>query len=109
MCGIDNNTSHPNTKQLLEGLPKNWGKWGPDDEVGALNYLQQAEVLRGVAAVRQGKTFTLQVQIGHPGGDPMWPARNPSMRFNTLDRSHYQAGKQPSMTGGAEYLSLIHI
>ncbi|KAF0866018.1 cyclase family protein [Pseudomonas chlororaphis] len=103
MCGIDNDNNHPNTQQLLEGLPKNWGKWGPDDEVGALNYLQQAEVLRGVAAVRQGKTFTLQVQIGHPGGDPMWPARNPSMRFNTLDRSHYQAGKQPSMTGGAEY------
>nr|WP_256343990.1 hypothetical protein [Pseudomonas sp. IPO3775] len=74
MCDL-HNKNEPNTRELLEGLPKNWGKWGPDDEVGALNYLTEAEVLRGVASVRQGKTFTLQVQIGHPDGDPMWPAR----------------------------------
>ena len=30
--------------------PKNWGKWGPDDEVGALNYLDAEEVLRRRAA-----------------------------------------------------------
>lgn len=102
MCDL-HNKNEPNTRQLLEGLPKNWDKWGPDDEVGALNYLTETEVLRGVASVRQGKTFTLQVQIGHPDGDPMWPARNPSMRFNTLDHSHYHFGKQPHMAGGAAY------
>jgi len=25
--------------ELLDGCPKNWGRWGPDDEVGALNFL----------------------------------------------------------------------
>jgi kynurenine formamidase len=103
MCDLPGNNHQPDTAKLLEGLPKNWGKWGPDDEVGALNYLQAEQVLCGVAAVRQGKTFTLQVQIGHPDGDPMWPARAPSMRLNTQDRGHYLCGKQPLMTGGAQY------
>lgn len=43
----------PVVADLLRDAPKNWGKWGPDDEVGLLNYLTQAEVLRGVAAVLQ--------------------------------------------------------
>ena len=30
----------PSMNELLGAdTPKNWGKWGPDDEVGALNYL----------------------------------------------------------------------
>ena len=37
----------PHVAELLRDAPKNWGKWGADDEVGSLNYLTQAEVLRG--------------------------------------------------------------
>jgi hypothetical protein len=32
-------TPVPHTSELLADSPTNWGKWGPDDEVGALNYL----------------------------------------------------------------------
>ena len=28
----------PPVGKLLKDSPKNWGKWGPDDEVGSLNY-----------------------------------------------------------------------
>ena len=42
--------------QLLAGSPKNWGRWGPDDEVGSLNFLTQSEVLRGVRAVARSVT-----------------------------------------------------
>ena len=38
--------------ELLESSPKNWGKWGPEDEVGALNYLDRAAVLRGAGSIR---------------------------------------------------------
>ena len=48
---------------LGSDTPTNWGKWGPDDELGALNYLDAAEVLRGVRHIRTGKVFTLQVQM----------------------------------------------
>jgi len=43
---------------LLQGTASNWGKWGPDDEVGSLNYLTPQEVLRGVAHIKTGSVFT---------------------------------------------------
>jgi kynurenine formamidase len=93
----------PNMGELLDQLPKNWGRWGAEDELGGLNYLTAAEVLRGVAAVRQGKTFTLQVQMGAPEGDPIWPGRTGPKRVNTMDRGHYLCGKGVPLTGDAEY------
>ena len=32
-------TEIPTMDEVLKEAPKNWGKWGDDDEVGALNYL----------------------------------------------------------------------
>jgi kynurenine formamidase len=93
----------PEATQLLENSPKNWGKWGPDDEVGSLNYLTSAEVLRGVSAVKQGKTFTLQVLMGHPKGDPVWPGRTGPTRVNVMDKGYFMAGKGPDFPGHAEY------
>ncbi|MCU1569950.1 MAG: metal-dependent hydrolase [Naasia sp.] len=81
--------------------PKNWGKWGPDDEVGSLNYLTSAEVLRGVAAVRSGETFTLQVPIGSPksDGDPVWPNRSSAIRTAVMDEGFFRRG-EAAPTGG---------
>jgi kynurenine formamidase len=98
-----NANKKPVVADLLRDAPKNWGKWGPDDEVGSLNYLTQAEVLRGVAAVRSGKTFTLQIQMGNPKGDPVWPGRQQARRLNVLDKGHYFCGKRPHFPGQAEY------
>jgi kynurenine formamidase len=93
----------PEIAELLRDSPKNWGKWGTDDEVGALNYLTRAEVLRGVAAVRSGKTFTLQIQMGNPKGDPVWPGRSQACRMNVMDKGHYMCGKGPLFPGLLEY------
>ena len=30
--------------ELQKNAPKNWGKWGDDDQVGALNYLDDSQV-----------------------------------------------------------------
>lgn len=93
----------PTVAELTQGLPKNWGRWGAEDEVGSLNFLTQAEVLRGVASVRHGKTFTLQVQMGNPKGDPVWPGRNQAQRINVLDEGHFLCGKGPEFPGGLHY------
>ena len=45
------------------------------DEIGALNFLTSAEVLRGIRAVQQGKVFALGVPVARPGGDPIYPGR----------------------------------
>lgn len=74
--------------------PKNWGKWGPDDEVGSLNYLTPQEALRGVTAIRSGESFTLQIPIGKPGfPDPAHPTRTPAVRTATSDEGFFQRGE----------------
>jgi kynurenine formamidase len=90
-------------EELLKDSPKNWGRWGEDDEIGCLNFLTPEEVLRGIASVTSGKVFTLCVPIGNPGGDPVWPGRSGAVRINTQDKSHYLAGKKQPLPGGLEY------
>ena len=93
----------PSAGELLRDAPRNWGRWGADDEIGALNFLGNPEVLRGAQAVRQGKTFTLQIPMGMPGGDPVWPGRNQPQRINVIDEGHYLCGKGPNFPGGLHY------
>ncbi|RIV86807.1 cyclase family protein [Aurantiacibacter zhengii] len=103
MCEHDHSTDHPSAKALLDGLPMNWGKWGPDDEVGSLNYLDPSQVMRGVGSVRSGKVFTLQIPMGHEKGDPIWPGRKMAQRYNVLDKGDFLSGKMPEIPGGTEY------
>lgn len=96
----------PTMHELLgEDAPKNWGKWGADDEVGALNYLDAAQVLRGVQHVKSGEVFTLQIPMGHPHGDPVFPGRESIKRENVLDESSWDPGKEgaPEFPGGLHY------
>ena len=70
--------------ELLKDAPKNWGRWGANDEIGCLNFLTSEEVLRGVRAVKQGKVFMLGVPVARPEGDPTHPLR--SQPIHTLTR-----------------------
>lgn len=45
----------------------NWGRWGADDQRGTLNLITPAAVLRGAAAVRSGKTFSLAIPFDEHG------------------------------------------
>jgi kynurenine formamidase len=87
----------------LDGLPNNWGRWGPDDEVGSLNFLDQKEAMRGMAAAGEGKVFALGLPIADRRGDPVWPGRVETLRYNTQDRASYVYGKTKPFAGGVEY------
>lgn len=94
----------PQLTELLADAPTNWGKWGPDDEVGSLNYLTAEQVLAGAALIRKGALFTLQRLIGDPKGDPVWPGRSPATREMILDESHWDdGGDGPAFPGGLHY------
>ncbi len=93
----------PTMDVLLENSPKNWGRWGDDDEVGALNFLTAEEVLRGVQHVRTGEVFTLQRLIGDPKGDPVWPGRTPAVRTQILDEASWDGADAPAFPGGLHY------
>jgi kynurenine formamidase len=80
---------------ILEAAPSNWGKWGTEDEIGAVNRLDSEAVLRGIAAIEDGTVLTLGAPINDPDGDPVWPnsRRSPPETFMVTDKGHVEAGK----------------
>lgn len=102
---MSTSTPHPvpELTEYLRDSPSNWGKWGPDDEVGSLNYLTRDEVLRGIGHVVSGNVVTLQRLIGDPKGDPVWPSRTPAVRTMVSDESTWDSADAPQYPGGAHY------
>jgi kynurenine formamidase len=89
-------------ERLQTDAPRNWGKWGDADEVGALNYLDAAQVKRGAQAVRSGKTFTLQIPMTHDDG-PVFPGRVAMQHYMSQDEALYSSGKADPVAGGIKY------
>lgn len=53
----------------------NWGRWGPDDERGTLNYITAEHVRSATALVRSGCTVSLSLPLNtHAGPDDPRPA-----------------------------------
>ena len=46
---------------------KNWGKWGPDDELGVLNYVTPEDIVNAAKLVRKGKVFRLGLNLDENG------------------------------------------
>lgn len=88
--------------QLQADAPNNWGKWGDGDEVGALNYLDADQVIRGSKAVKTGDTFTLQIPMTH-GKGPVFPGRVPTMHYMAQDGAMYTSGKSEALAGGVKF------
>jgi kynurenine formamidase len=74
----------------VSGPGGNWGRWGADDEAGALNLLGPQTVLAAVAAVRTGRVIALAQPIGPATTVP--PHRHPPRRFMDRDAGDYAAG-----------------
>jgi kynurenine formamidase len=50
------------TPELLEEYCvrfRNWGTWGPDDEIGTLNYITPQKIVQAAGLVKQGKVISL--------------------------------------------------
>jgi len=105
---------------VLSRLPDNWGKWGADDEIGTLNYLDGEEAFRGMQAAMRGpkdeiEVFTLQPAysgdvIPTPDngdastvGDPVFPTRQPARRDQVVDDRHYDRGIVDPLVGGMKF------
>jgi kynurenine formamidase len=45
----------------------NWGRWGPDDEVGTLNFISPEKIVAAGSLVRQGDCFSLAIPLDRWG------------------------------------------
>lgn len=55
----------------------NWGEFGPDDQIGRLNYITNDKVLQGVAEVKEGRSFCLSLPLNRPGTAALATSRRP--------------------------------
>lgn len=46
---------------------RNWGKWGPDDELGTMNYVTAEKITAASRLVRRGKVFSLALPLDSNG------------------------------------------
>lgn len=46
---------------------KNWGKWGPEDELGVLNYVAAEDVVNAARLIRKGRVFALGLNLDERG------------------------------------------
>jgi kynurenine formamidase len=65
-------------RQLAERC-SNWGRWGPDDELGTLNHIQAEDVVAASGLVRSGRVFSLAIPVDENG-----PQTGGFGRFNPI-------------------------
>jgi kynurenine formamidase len=87
--------------QGLAAACSNWGKWGPEDERGTLNYITAEKRQRAAALVRRGAVFSLSIPFDADG-----PQRGRGGRVNPIHlMSMDGADEDPryELAGGARY------
>ena len=45
----------------------NWGRWGPDDEAGTLNFVAPEDIIAAAGLIRKGKVFSLALNFDNQG------------------------------------------
>ena len=60
---------------------RNWGRWGPDDERGTLNYITPDAIVEAARLVKRGAVFSLAIPFNAKG-----PQINQPRRFNPIHR-----------------------
>ena len=69
---------------------RNWGKWGPDDELGTLNYITPDTIAEACRLATTGKVFALGVPLQREG-----PQSGTRARFNPIHAMFRDGGDRP--------------
>ena len=64
-------------ERIFESV-KNWGRWGPDDQLGTMNFVTPATVRAAAGLVRSGRRVSMEIPINTKAG-PDNP--NPAIHF----------------------------
>ena len=83
-------TPIPTEEEVRSYIEKvsNWGRWGPDDQLGTLNLLTPEKTARAASLVREGRTVSC--------ARPILPEPAPDVRIPPL---HFMLGSGEDVTG----------
>ncbi|NYT67547.1 cyclase family protein [Pusillimonas noertemannii] len=80
----------------------NWGKWGPDDEIGTLNYVSPDDIKAAAGLVRKGSVFSLGLEFDRNGPQKgLWGNRYNPIHTMLATGTDAVAGNQDA--GGLRY------
>src|SRR3954468_22329200 len=82
----------------------NWGRWGADDVLGTLNFLDEAKRREGAACVRRGASFSLAQSFDMNGPQKGWRRRTNPVHTMLDTGTDAERGTQgfPHGLGGAD-------
>src|SRR5882762_9995262 len=69
---------------------KNWGKWGPNDEIGTLNHTRPEDIVAAARLVKKGKVISLALNFdnnGPQGAKSKYPAMGRINPVHTMLRT----------------------
>ena len=91
--------------QLAERY-RNWGRWGPEDELGTLNFVTPEAVREAAGLVQSGRVFSLAIDFNHLGPQRPGPTNRRFNPVHTMLRTGADllaaSGGEPPIMGGSD-------
>jgi kynurenine formamidase len=81
----------------------NWGRWGPDDELGTMNFVTPERRVTARELVRTGRVFSLAIPFDERGPQPPFERRLNPRHVMLVTGTDLRAGVQPNQVGGWGY------
>ncbi len=84
----------------MSSQPRNWNRWGAEDQRGTLNYITPEARLQAAGLIRSGKVYSLAIPLR--ANAPIWPTRHKNWHIATYRNTQ---GPGP---GSAEDVLMMH-
>ncbi|WGY00325.1 cyclase family protein [Nocardioides sp. QY071] len=90
------------SKEQVDALAqehRRWGRWGEDDELGAMNFIEPATVRHAACLVRLGQVISCAMPYDATGPQTGYLGRFNPMHFMTQDGGDVELGAQDHLPG----------
>ncbi len=81
---------------------KNWGKWGPNDQLGTLNYITRDKVRQAAGLVRSGRQVSMEIPINKSAGPD-----NPNPAIHFVSQGHDIDIGSNGLRFGLDFLGMV--
>ncbi|BDZ44243.1 hypothetical protein GCM10025866_01520 [Naasia aerilata] len=88
---------------------RNWGRWGEDDVLGTLNFIDPAKRVEAAGLVREGRVVSLSLAFDTDGPQKGWRRRVNPVHTMTDTGSDAELGNQPfphGIGGADDYVTM---
>lgn len=82
---------------------RTWNHWGPDDELGAMNYVSPEAIVAAATLVRKGKVISLALPLDSSGPQTGALGRVNPVHSMIQDGGDIALGSQDSIVGGLRF------